>query len=132
VHELVRVAHLRWRIERDYQDLKQDLGLVHYEGRGWWGFHHHASLSIAAYGYLVAQRLKQEQSPRNGQGEEKFFSNAKCLRFPQITSPVAASQRAQRHMPNSITTLRLQLSSYLLIEIAVCPFCGSCNRPLRL
>lgn len=58
--ELVRVAHLRWRIERDYQDLKQDLGLGHYEGRGWRGFHHHASLAIAAYGFLAAQRLSSE------------------------------------------------------------------------
>ncbi len=58
LNDLVRTAHMRWRIERDYQDLKQDLGLGHYEGRGWRGFHHHASLSIAAYGFLMAQRLK--------------------------------------------------------------------------
>ena len=58
LNDLVRAAHMRWRIERDYQDLKQDLGLGHYEGRGWRGFHHHASLSIAAYGFLMAQRLK--------------------------------------------------------------------------
>ncbi len=45
------------RIERDYQDLKQELGLGHYEGRGWRGFHHHASLSIAAYGFLMLQLL---------------------------------------------------------------------------
>ena len=49
---------MRWRIERDYQDLKQDLGLGHYQGRSWRGFHHHASLSIAAYGFLLAQRLQ--------------------------------------------------------------------------
>ena len=55
--ELVSVAHLRWRIERDYQELKQELGLGHYEGRGWRGFHHHASLTIAAYGFLIAEQL---------------------------------------------------------------------------
>ena len=47
----------RWRIERDYQELKQELGLGHYEGRNWRGFHHHASLCIAAYGFLILERL---------------------------------------------------------------------------
>jgi SRSO17 transposase len=54
--DLVYLAKLRWRIERDYQDLKQELGLDHYEGRGWRGFHHHATLCIAAYGFLVRER----------------------------------------------------------------------------
>jgi SRSO17 transposase len=53
---LVNTAKLRWRIERDDQDLKQELGLGHYEGRGWRGFHHHATLCIAAYGFLVSER----------------------------------------------------------------------------
>jgi SRSO17 transposase len=55
---LIELAKLRWRIERDYQDLKQELGLGHYEGRSWRGFHHHASLCIAAYGFLVAERAR--------------------------------------------------------------------------
>ena len=54
--QLVDIAKLRWRIERDYQDLKQELGLGHYEGRGWRGFHHHATLCIAAYGFLISER----------------------------------------------------------------------------
>jgi len=54
--ELVATARLRWRIERDYQELKQEIGLGHFEGRGWRGFHHHATLCIAAYGFLVAER----------------------------------------------------------------------------
>jgi SRSO17 transposase len=53
---LVDFAKLRWRIERDYQELKQEIGLDHFEGRGWRGFHHHATLCIAAYGFLVAER----------------------------------------------------------------------------
>lgn len=47
----------RWRIERDYLELKQELGLGHFEGRNWRGFHHHASLCIAAYGFLMLERL---------------------------------------------------------------------------
>jgi len=54
--ELVSQTKLRWRIERDYQELKQEIGLGHYEGRSWRGFHHHASLCIAAYGFLVSER----------------------------------------------------------------------------
>ena len=54
--QLVDLAKLRWRIERDYQELKQEVGLGHYEGRGWRGFHHHATLAIAAYGFLVSER----------------------------------------------------------------------------
>ena len=56
ITRLVDAAKLRWRIERDYQELKQELGLGHFEGRGWRGFHHHASLCIAAYGFLVSLR----------------------------------------------------------------------------
>jgi len=56
LEELVATAKMRWRIERDYQELKQELGLDHYEGRGWRGFHHHATLCIAAYGFLVRER----------------------------------------------------------------------------
>jgi SRSO17 transposase len=63
--QLVFVTKMRWRIERDYQELKQEFGLAHYEGRGWQGFHHHATLCIAAYGYLVAQRLSLGGSKKN-------------------------------------------------------------------
>src|SRR3569833_109904 len=63
---LVDLAKLRWRIERDYQELKQELGLGHYEGRGWRGFHHHATLCIAAYGFLVAERSRFSPSARAG------------------------------------------------------------------
>jgi SRSO17 transposase len=64
--DLVDQAKLRWRIERDYQELKQEIGLGHYEGRGWRGFHHHATLAIAAYGFLVSERsLIPPSAPRS-------------------------------------------------------------------
>jgi len=63
---LVLLAKLRWRIERDYEELKQELGLGHYEGRGWRGFHHHATLCIAAYGFLMAERCLFSPSARAG------------------------------------------------------------------
>jgi SRSO17 transposase len=64
--ELVRLAKHRWIIERDYQELKQELGLGHFEGRGWRGFHHHATLCIAAYGFLVSERSRFSPSARVG------------------------------------------------------------------
>ena len=54
--DLVHVAKARWLVERDYRELKQEIGLGHYEGRGWRGFHHHASPCVAAYGFLIAER----------------------------------------------------------------------------
>jgi hypothetical protein len=62
---MVDLAKLRWRIERDYQELKQELGLGHYEARGWRGFHHHATLCIAAYGFLISEK---ETIPPSGPG----------------------------------------------------------------
>jgi SRSO17 transposase len=56
---LVAVAHGRWRIEQDYQQLKEELGLDHFEGRGWRGWHHHVTLVMLAHAFL---RLEQARS----------------------------------------------------------------------
>ena len=81
---------MRWHIERDYQDLKQDLGLGHYEGRGWRGFHHHASLSIAAYGFLMAQRLKASGDSSG----KKNFVERQMPAVPEDYVPRGRSTRA--------------------------------------
>jgi SRSO17 transposase len=60
---LVDLAKMRWRVERDYLELKQEVGLGHYEGRGWPGFHHHGTLCIAVYGFLISER---EMIPPSG------------------------------------------------------------------
>jgi SRSO17 transposase len=67
---MVDLAKLRWRIERDYQELKQEIGLGHFEGRGWRGFHHHATLCIAAYGFLISE---QETIPPSRPRSAGFF-----------------------------------------------------------
>ena len=69
--QIVKSAKIRWRIERDYQELKQELGLNDYEGRNWRGFHHHASLCIAAYGFLNIQRLKYPAGKKNQSQRKK-------------------------------------------------------------
>jgi SRSO17 transposase len=73
---LVDTTKLRWRIERDYQELKQEVGLGHFEGRGWRGFHHHATLCIAAYGFLISER---ETIPPSGPRS--------AVLFPQLAVP---------------------------------------------
>jgi len=60
--QLVTNAMGRWMIERDYEDLKSELGLSHYEGRNWRGFHHHATLCIGAYGFLMLGRLRGKKN----------------------------------------------------------------------
>lgn len=127
INDLVAKAHLGWRIERDYQDLKQELGLGHYEGRGWRGFHHHAALTIAAYGFLVAERL----TAPGGRSAKKTSSSAKCLTFPPITSRVAA-RRAQRHVAQSLATIRHLLAVRLIHHLGRCPHCGQRSGTLLL
>jgi SRSO17 transposase len=78
---MVYLAKLRWRIERDYQDLKQEVGLGHFEGRGWRGFHHHATLCIAAYGFLISDR---ETIPPSAVGSATLFSQ---LAIPSSYKP---------------------------------------------
>ena len=70
---MVDQAKLRWRIERDYLELKQEVGLGHYEGRGWRGFHHHATLCIAAYGFLISEK---ETIPPSGPARHRRRSQS--------------------------------------------------------
>jgi SRSO17 transposase len=72
LERMVDRAKMRWRIERDYLELKQEVGLGHYEGRGWRGFHHHATLCIAAYGFLISEKetLPPSGHPRTGRGTQ--------------------------------------------------------------
>ena len=58
IKNLVRLAMTRWRVERDYEELKQEFGLEHFEGRNWRGFHHHGTLSIVAYAFFAAERAR--------------------------------------------------------------------------
>ena len=86
--DLVDAAKLRWRIERDYEELKQEVGLGHFEGRGWRGFHHHATLCIAAYGFLISER---ETIPPSGPRSAALFPKPAVSRgYRPRGSPLAA------------------------------------------
>ena len=104
LRKLVAIAKLRWRIERDYEELKQELGLGHFEGRNWRGFHHHATLSIAAYGFLVLERMPF--SPL------RQFASDRSSRHPVSNTPSAIRLHAPRRYrcePNGITHIPSQL-----------------------
>ncbi len=96
LQRMVLEAKMRWRIERDYQDLKQDLGLGHFEGRGWRGFHHHASLAIAAYGFLMSWQLRH---PEAGGKKNSARSQEPALptHYKPRGSPAHAAPRAIVH-----------------------------------
>jgi SRSO17 transposase len=94
---LVNTAMTRWRIERDYQELKQEFGLSHYEGRGWRGFHHHASLCIAAYGFLLNQRLKTGGNKKNSQSKASLLPEG----YTPRGSPKNAASRSRLHRNTS-------------------------------
>ncbi len=118
---LVSTAKLRWRIERDYQELKQELGLDHYEGRGWRGFHHHMALCVAAYGFLVSERslippsddkIKLIQAPRLS---------------PRVIDHADPPIRAERHIKASIATIRIKLARNIARRLPRCPCCQRAN-----
>jgi len=79
LERLVHVTKMRWRVERDYRELKQEFGLGQYEGRNWRGLHHHATLCIAAYGFLLWQRLRQ--------GDKKKSARPQAPALPQSYRP---------------------------------------------
>lgn len=97
LNELVNVAHMRWRIERDYQELKQELGLGHYEGRGWPGFHHHATLTIAAYGFLIAEQLASRASVDTKKNFIRSLLQRQVPVLPDHYIPRGSPARATTH-----------------------------------
>ncbi|WP_404801895.1 IS701 family transposase [Bosea spartocytisi] len=100
LRDLVAMAKLRWRIERDYRELKQELGLGHYEGRGWRGFHHHASLCIAAYGFLISEREAISPSaPAGARGGQKSPVSRGSRSHAAADPTRAARSQFDRHSP---------------------------------
>jgi Transposase DDE domain len=107
--QLVDAIKLRWRIEGDYQELKQEVGLGHYEGRGWRGFHHHVTLCIAAYGFLIAERetIPPSGHPRSPLRTSPSRALADIRRFPRPgpTRSAPAPRASRRKLdPDPSTT----------------------------
>jgi SRSO17 transposase len=123
--DLVSTAKLRWRIERDYEDLKGELGLGHYEGRGWRGFHHHATLCIAAYGFLVCERIAIPPSASwsgttahlpNGPRSGKAASTARAPRCHLVRDPPKTAHRRSRQNSREVSVLSGHIAPFLPLE----------------
>ena len=116
LEQLVFVAKMRWRIERDYRELKQEFGLSHYEGRNWRGFHHHATLYIAAYAFLTAHRLTHDDPKKNGAEPETL---ALPPDYVPRGRPASVASRAELHQdspPRHRARDREQTSSMPLLR----------------
>lgn len=132
------VVKVRWRIGRDYQDLKQDFGLGHskkllaghpYEGRNWRGFHHHATLSVAAYGFLMAQRL---EAGRKDGGKKNFAQRQAPAVSKDYVPRGSPARAASRTGLDHDATLRLHLSVALARILGHCPHCNWVSTRLNL
>jgi SRSO17 transposase len=122
IEHLVYVTKMRWRIERDYRELKQEFGLGHYEGRNWRGLHHHATLCIAAYAFLLHQRLShagkknsarpkasglpEDYQPRGGRTRATSCSGFDCD---------AAISHRRAHRPTTSTMSVLRENSMMFV-----------------
>ena len=117
---LVDTIKLRWRIERDYEDLKSERGLAHFEGRGWRKFHHHASLCIAAYGFLILERSAFRPSgpmaPR-----KPALSGRRSIRTRRRSVP-------NGHVVNSIATTQKRLTIALAKSLYRCQCCNAVSK----
>ena len=98
----------RYRVEQDYRELKQEVGLAKFEGRGWRGFNHHVTLCLAAYGFLVCERSLS----------------------PLGTPPKPT--RMARHNPYSIASLRHRIARMIMRKLDRCPYCDQPHRASQM
>ena len=116
---LVDLAKMRWRIERDYQDLKQEIGLGHYEGLGMAWFSSPRQ-SVHRSLWLPDLRTGDDSPPQDlvPAGESKNLS------FPIVTDPAAPPIRPERHIPSSLATLHRRLVMAIAKTLPRCPCCA--------
>ncbi len=123
---LVDIAKLRWRIERDYQELKQEVGLGHFEG---------ADGVVFTTMPHCASRHMDSSSPKGRRFPPQDLvapGRSRHLRYPTVTDREAPPLRPERHIPNSIATVRRRLIAALISRLPRCPCCAApIARPTR-
>ena len=115
--DLGRLVRMRWRIERDYQEMKDELGLDHYEGRGW-----RESTIMAPY---VLPPPHSWRSSALGFPPLRLSPSCAPLPYPKVSARAALPLRVERHDPTSITTMRCQQARSPLSSLPHCPWCGT-------
>ncbi len=108
LRRLVYLAKLRWRVERDYQEMKGELGLDHYEGRTWRGFHHHCTLVSLAHAFLTLQRvlsppiLRDEMDDPRGPPASAARPDPETRPMPPLRAGGEFARSADETLPNLI------------------------------
>ena len=124
LERMVDHAKMRWRIERDYLELKQEVGLGHYEGRGWRGFHHHATLCIAAYGFLISEKrtIPPSGPARAWRGAQSALPDSYRPRGSTgaFATPHAELNRNAAHPPRTDFGARTAAMSLLRTDASEC------------
>lgn len=95
----VRRSKARWKIEQDYRELKEELGLDHFEGRGWMGWHHHVALVTVAFAFL---RKEQRRRRRTSAGKKPVRTPKPPARAPASPSRPHPPHRPLPLVPHAI------------------------------
>jgi SRSO17 transposase len=101
LNELVAAARARWRIEQDYRELKEELGLDHFEGRGWVGWHHHVAMVTVAFAFL---RQEQRKKRRSGAGKKPARTPKPAARAKAPPGRSHSSRRPLSLVPHPLQT----------------------------
>jgi SRSO17 transposase len=104
--QLVRIVKERYRTERVYEDFKGELGLDHFEGRRFRGWHHHVSVALCCYAFVVAERVRTFSPRPDGRKQ-----------------PTRSHARPERHFDDSFATARLAIARVIAGWLPRCPFC---------
>nr|WP_240360861.1 hypothetical protein [Pyxidicoccus caerfyrddinensis] len=108
--QLICLVMQRWRTERVYEDLKGELGLDHYEGRRFPGWHHHVSVALCCYAFIIAERARR--FPLRPEGRLK---------------PTRSRSQPERHFHDSFITVRLAMARVIATWLPRCPTCHRSN-----
>jgi SRSO17 transposase len=122
----VRYWRSRWPVEQGYQQMKEELGLDHFEGRAWHGFHRHAVLVMLAYGFLTLERLRLQEKEQQQQQQQQQQEVDRLA--PALPARRTKRRRGESDEPCgprlTLPAVRRALQRFLLPACHLdCPYC---------